>query len=170
LCPSVLSTVIRITKVRPSSVTLRLPGDSADRGAAAGIALVAAAASRGRRGLWRLGLDRRQQRGDARMPELADRRQRAVEEARRLGAIELGVGRQTKAIDHAADQEFRLNDLELTLDRAQVERIDARQRRLGADHLEGAGVEHDARRGLIHRRRLGDDQRHQRDRQQAGAG
>ena len=112
---------------------------------------------------------RREQRSRCRCPELADRRQRAVEEARRLGAVELRIVRQAQLVDDAADEELGLDDLEFALDGAQVQRVDAGKCGFRAHHLERPRVEHDARRRLIHRRRLGDDQRHQRDRDQAAA-
>src|SRR5437660_2817173 len=97
----------------------------ADGGAAARVAIVAPVAARhpGGGGLRRL-LRWGEQRGDAGVPEIANRRERSIEEARRLGSVELRIGSKTQPVDDAADQEFGLNDLEFALDRTEIERID----------------------------------------------
>ena len=163
IVPSGLSTVIRMTKVRPSSVTLRPPEtapiaarrrgslSSAGRLVRAGWAVAGCGLGAGA--------------SKVEMPVAHSSRSGAkahIDEARRLGAVEVRIVGEPELVDDAADQELGLDDLELALDGAEVHGVDARQRRLGAHHLEGARIQQQAGRGFVHRRGLRNDQRHQR--------
>ena len=145
-------------------------GDGTDRRAAARIALLGRAAGARRLGGGGLRLGRRRQQGrDAGGPQFAQRRKGAIDEAWRLGAVEIRIVGEPELVDDAADQELGLDDLELALDGAEVHGVDARQRRLGAHHLEGARIQQQAGRRFVHRRGLRDDQRHQRNGDEAAA-